>query len=159
LQKFSHSTKVEGEEIEIDTGWEYVWIAPDFGAIVLIDSEENEENPDFSMGTFNRTTAIGGVGVSSQVKSEIPSRSGLDSAYPNPFNPQTQLKFTVAQPGVVYIVIYDVNGKVISSVVDGFLNVGTYKTDFYATGLVSGVYFAKFSTGSFNQTQMLILNK
>lgn len=159
LQKFKHSTEYEEEGIEINTEWEYIWLAEDFGEIVRITAEENEGDPDFTNGKFVRTTNVESVGVSHRNDPAIPSFSLLEPAYPNPFNPQTQLGFKIANPGPVQLNVFDLNGRVISRIANGYYHPGSYTASFNATGLSSGMYIVRFSSGSFNQTRTLMLTK
>ncbi|MDP8238045.1 MAG: T9SS type A sorting domain-containing protein [Candidatus Hatepunaea meridiana] len=158
IQQFTRSTQ-EGENIETYTEYAYSWVAPDFGMIVSIESEENEENPDFTSGEFTRTVSIDRVGVFDRTNPGILTCSALDPAYPNPFNPQTNLRFTVVQPGVVTINICDINGRVVAGVVNGYYKPGSYQAPFKALNLSSGVYFAKFATKDVSQSQKLLLTK
>ncbi|NQU05386.1 MAG: hypothetical protein HQ568_04770, partial [Calditrichaeota bacterium] len=58
IQRFTRSFEQNGDEIETETHYNYIWLAPDFGDIVSISSEDGEENPDFTNGEFHRTTGI-----------------------------------------------------------------------------------------------------
>jgi len=146
MQTYKVSTELGEEEDEVERDYEYNWIAPEFGIVVSIDSEDNADDPDFNMGDFKRTIGFDYRGIHSQDQPSVPSYSGLDPAYPNPFNAQTQLGFNLAQPGAVTITVYDINGQAVSSVVKGYFNAGSYRVGFNAADLSSGVYFAKFST-------------
>ncbi len=146
----------EDEEDEVQDSWRYYWIAQNFGQIVEFKSEEG---PDFQQGDFARVTNVGMNGVAHRTNPAIPAVSGLNPAFPNPFNPQTQLQFNVSQPGMVVINVYDPSGRIVSNVINGFYAPGNYQTTFNAVNLSSGTYFAKFNANNVTQTQRLLLTK
>jgi hypothetical protein len=159
IQRITLGFEQHDEEIETDNHIDYIWVVPEFGDIVTISSESGEENPDFTSGSFIRLTGIEMVGISSRTETEIPALTCLEPAYPNPFNPNTTLRFKVAQQGKITINIYDISGRIVSSLVNDNYSPGSYSVDFNANDLGSGVYFAKFSAGSTTETQRLLLTK
>lgn len=91
--------------------------------------------------------------------SEIPSKYDLHQNYPNPFNPTTNIKFDIVKNGIVKLLVYDVTGRVVSTLVNSKLEAGKYEFNFAASYLPSGVYFYKLETESFNMTKRMILLK
>lgn len=98
----------------------------------------------------------------------IPSAFKLFQNYPNPFIPSTKIKYQIpdvnsnntnARGINVRIVIYDVLGKKVKTLVDENKKPGTYGIEWDASGLPSGVYFYKLSAGSFIQTWKMVLLK
>ncbi len=87
------------------------------------------------------------------------SEYGLLSAYPNPFNPETRLTYTLSESGSVSLVIYDVRGKEVARLAQGWHPAGSHQVVFDAGGLSSGVYFARLQAKGLNQTQKLLLVK
>ena len=83
----------------------------------------------------------------------------LYTPYPNPFNADTKLTFTLPENGNISLVIFDVNGREIARLMDGFYKAGIYESKFDGSELSSGVYFVKLSAGTFQQTQKLLLIK
>ncbi|MCX6156704.1 MAG: S8 family peptidase [Ignavibacteriae bacterium] len=90
---------------------------------------------------------------------EKPNRFGLYSNYPNPFNPTTNIKFDIAKLSIVKIVVYDVLGKEVRTLVNESLNQGSYKISFDGTSLYSGVYFYKISAGDYSDVRKMLLIK
>ncbi len=70
----------------------------------------------------------------------IPLTFGLSQNYPNPFNPSTQIGFTLAQAGAVRLQVFDVRGRLISTLIDGNRPTGRHSVSFDAGQLPSGVY-------------------
>ena len=83
----------------------------------------------------------------------------LHTPYPNPFNPVTNLRFDLPVAGEVSLVIYDVQGRVIAILIDGFQPAGIYQRTFDASDLSSGVYFARLQAEGFSQTRKLLFIK
>lgn len=95
----------------------------------------------------------------STISIEIPIEYLLFQNYPNPFNPVTYIKFSVPKSGMVTLIVYDVNGKEISKLIDRNMNAGSYNFDFDASRLSSGVYFYRLSAGGFSEVKKMILLK
>ena len=83
----------------------------------------------------------------------------LYSNYPNPFNPSTKIKYSVAEKTFVSLKIYDVAGSEVASIVNREQAAGEYEVDFNADNLKSGVYFYMIQAGNFVQTKKMILMK
>ena len=81
-------------------------------------------------------------------------------AFPNPFNPATELTYTIPLSGEVTLTIYDIQGREVSTLLNGFQPAGSHKITFDAEDLPSGIYFARLSTANGQtKTQKLVLMK
>ena len=89
----------------------------------------------------------------------VPVQTRLFDNYPNPFNPSTQIRFDLANDGIVSLKVYDVLGREVNPVVNEFLNAGRYTRTFDATNLASGVYYYSLRTAGFAQTRKLLVVK
>lgn len=105
----------------------------------------------------NLTVNVGFLGVHNN--NEVPQQYFLYQNYPNPFNPNTSIKFDIAKTDMVKLNIFDVTGKVVSSIVNERLNAGSYSFDFKPGELSSGVYFYKLESGEFTDIKKMILVK
>ena len=90
--------------------------------------------------------------------------TGLKSVYPNPFNPQTTVSFSLAQAGLVRIAVYDVRGALVSRLADEVMPGGDHSlvwhgTDSQGHPAASGIYFLRMITGSYSETRKLVLLK
>ena len=82
---------------------------------------------------------VNGKGVNLPVKIE------LCQNYPNPFNPSTKIKFNLPKAGIVKLVVYDILGREIKSLLNNeFLSAGGHTILFSEQNLVSGIYFYRF---------------
>jgi len=93
------------------------------------------------------------------ISTETPSKYSLSQNYPNPFNPTTNIKFNVAKLSDIKIVVYDVTGREVQTLVNESLQHGTYETMFDGSMLNSGVYFYKFITNGFTESKKMLLIK
>ena len=89
---------------------------------------------------------------------EVPSGYVLEGNYPNPFNPETRIRFSMTESAQVKLVVYDVLGRQVRVLVDGAYKAGTHEVIFEAGDLPSGTYLYRLETpaGSFVQTMLLL---
>ncbi len=88
---------------------------------------------------------------------QIPSSFELSQNFPNPFNPNTTITLSIPYLSNVEVKIYDILGNEITTLVNEELSGGTYKVDWDATNLSSGVYFYTMKAGDFVNTKKMIL--
>lgn len=88
-----------------------------------------------------------------------PANFSLLCAYPNPFNPETVISFELRDASLVEMSVYDISGREVARIVDGFKPAGVHEVIFDGSELASGVYFARLTAGSFNQVRKLLLVK
>jgi hypothetical protein len=116
-------------------------------------------------GTFGRSIWVRDISGDDPigivpVSNNIPERFQLNQNYPNPFNPVTNIIFDVAKTTDVKLVIYDLLGKEVETLVNKQMQPGTYKTDWNAAEFPSGIYFYKLTTeDGFVETKKMILVK
>ena len=89
----------------------------------------------------------------------LPIKYLLENPYPNPFNPVTNIKYSIPENTDVSIRIYGINGNMIEELYNGNQVVGTYNLSWDADNQPSGLYFVKMTANSFTQTQKLMLVK
>jgi hypothetical protein len=90
---------------------------------------------------------------------EVPSMFVLRQNYPNPFNPSTTISFDLPADGRVSLVIYDVLGRVVRTLLDEYLAAGFYRKVFDGRGLATGVYFYRLHTGYASKVEKMLLLK
>ena len=93
----------------------------------------------------------------------LPSEYALEAAYPNPFNPTTEIRFALPEAADVRLVVYDALGREVARLVDGPVAAGYQHATFEASGLPSGVYLyrleAQGSAETFSKTGRMVLVK
>ncbi len=94
---------------------------------------------------------------------EINSTSSPDyqlaQNYPNPFNPATLISYTLPYNGFVTLKVYDVLGREIQTLVNGFQEAGAHSVNFNASGLASGVYMYKMEAGNYSSLKKMVVIK
>lgn len=93
------------------------------------------------------------------ISTEIPSSYSLSQNYPNPFNPTTNIKFDIPKTSDVKLIIYDILGEEISTLVNENINAGSYQVDWNGGNYPSGVYFYRLSAGDFSETKKMLMIK
>jgi len=79
--------------------------------------------------------------------------------YPNPFNPETTIKFELPEDAIVSLKVYDILGKEVATLIDGFEEAGYHQASLNATNLASGLYFYRITAGSFTDVKKLVVVK
>ncbi len=88
-----------------------------------------------------------------------PSQYELAPNYPNPFNPQTTIRYSLPIRSRVEIAVYNLNGQLVRNLVKGLKQAGNYSVIFDGSSLSSGVYICRMQAGSFSKTQKMFLIK
>ncbi|HJY64176.1 MAG TPA: T9SS type A sorting domain-containing protein, partial [Ignavibacteria bacterium] len=100
------------------------------------------DNWTANWAVFNPRLYVIGI---QQISLQVPAKFSLEQNYPNPFNPVTNIKFSLPRSGFVTINVYNSIGEEVSTLVNQDMTVGTYKADFDAMNLSSGVYFYRIT--------------
>lgn len=107
---------------------------------------------------FFMSSTFGAVNISN-VSSTVPDKYELSQNYPNPFNPETKIKFSVLNSELVRLSVFDMLGREVKTLVNEKLAPGQYEYTFNGSGLNSGTYFYKLTSGSFTETKKMLLIK
>lgn len=139
-------------------------------------------NPNWGYGKVDAFAAVSEVINATSVKeqkNELPNDFVLNQNYPNPFNPTTTIEYSIPysvksenanlayQQAGVKIVVFDVLGKIVATLVNEQQAAGSYKVEFDASTLPSGVYYYQLKAGNpsrssgkvFIQTRKMLLLK
>jgi hypothetical protein len=106
------------------------------------------------LGGLTYTLVNGGVltpGVVLAVNPEpaaLTKTFALEQNYPNPFNPTTTINFQIATAGIVSMNVYDLTGRVVSTLVNGWRDAGYHQATFDGSNLATGVYLYRLTAGS-----------
>jgi len=88
-----------------------------------------------------------------------PTSYRLNQNYPNPFNPTTTISFNLEKASNVKLVVYNVLGQKVATLLDSRLNAGEQAVVFDASKLSSGVYFYRLDAGDFTSVKKMVLMK
>jgi len=99
-----------------------------------------------------------------EVELALPQEYKLSQNYPNPFNPSTVIEYSIptdvrGEMQEVRLMVYDILGKEVATLVNESQSAGNYKVEFNASNLSSGVYFYRLESGNFKQIKKLMLIK
>jgi formylglycine-generating enzyme required for sulfatase activity len=89
--------------------------------------------------------------------SSQPNQFKLDQNYPNPFNPTTTIEYSIPEMNNVQLIIYDVLGREVATLVNEVQPQGNYKVSFDGSGLASGIYYYQLITDHYDQTKKMVL--
>ena len=81
----------------------------------------------------------------------------LEQKYPNLFNPASRINYSVTKQSIVTLIIFDVLGREVTTLVNEEKRIGNYTVEFSITNLASGVYFYQIRAGEFTQTKKMLL--
>jgi hypothetical protein len=136
-----------------------------FGVIVNVPSVDingrmrpypSGSNPD--MGAWE--SKLGDpVGIELQPLAGVLQSYRLKQNYPNPFNPSTTIEFTIPQYGFVSLKIYNLLGEEVVTLLSASLLSGSYKYEWNASGLASGLYLCRLEAGDYVGVRKMILMK
>ena len=82
----------------------------------------------------------------------------LNPAYPNPFNPQTTISFSIPDDNSIKLSVYDSMGRVVTDIASGLYQAGYYEFEWDAAEFSSGIYFVKMDiNGSIHMQKIMLL--
>lgn len=89
--------------------------------------------------------------------SQVPRSLALQQNYPNPFNPETTITFSVPKNEYIKLAVYNILGRHIATLREGFTEAGEHRENFNASALASGMYVYRLETGSGSISKKLIV--
>ncbi len=128
------------------------YISPNYSSTLVIRMDSNLYVPPIGIRKLNKN---------------FPSVFKLYQNYPNPFNPTTKIKFEIPSLPLmkgaggmnVRLIIYDLLGREVATLVNEQLKPGTYEVEWNGSNYASGVYFYKLIAGDFTETKKMVLMK
>ena len=137
------------------------WVAGTFTEFALLgDPVTNGTDPDGDEAILDDVTAyfLEGTGVADDI-STSPTQFALANNYPNPFNPQTTIEYSLEKAGNVAVNVYSLNGQLVQTLVNAQQSAGSHSVVFSGASLPSGIYFYTLTEGSQTITKKMILTK
>jgi hypothetical protein len=113
----------------------------------------------YSSESIQRWSQNGMVTITSMSTIEIPEEITLLSAYPNPFNPSTEIQFTIPSEMDVKVHIVNIQGRHVETLIDNQLIDGYHHVSWNASEHASGVYFIRLNAGGKISVQKILLMK
>ena len=112
---------------------------------------------DSVVSEYSNEASITFTGIKEE--QELPTEYSISQNYPNPFNPTTKIKFALPKKGFTKIIIYDLLGREVMTLVNKELQTGYHEINIAANNLPSGVYIYRIQSGNFTQAKKMILMK
>ena len=108
---------------------------------------------------IDKITFEGGISTSIENEQFTINNLKLYHNYPNPFNPSTEISFSIYKYQLVKLSVYNLSGQLVSDLVNKKLDKGLHKINFNASGLNSGIYFYTLECEGFSETNKMLLIK
>jgi len=127
---------------------------------IQLNSKIKEYKLFYTFADDNKTISQNGFIHINQT--QLPEQLALHSAYPNPFNPTTTLKYDIPYSDLsqhILLQVFDLKGRLIDILINHSSEPGSYTIQWNANGFASGLYFVNLSMGSISKTQKLLLLK
>ena len=93
------------------------------------------------------------------IEATVPDNTGLLQNFPNPFNPETSIKFSLPEDKFVNLKVFNVLGETVKVLLNEEKKAGLHTVQFDASSLSSGVYFYSIEAGDFKAVRKMMLMK
>jgi len=142
------------DTILVDLGVESGASATIYHRVIASDGSD-EASSDTRSATFERGTLTSNEndGI------DTPNRFALDQNYPNPFNPSTKISFSLEEAAPTQLVVYNMLGQKVATLVNERLSAGNHTFNFKADNLSSGIYIYRLQSANQSLTKRMTLIK
>ena len=159
-----HPSPSEGEGGEAGRGWKKIGFVEGYGNSYSPKSYSFTDNSISSGKLSYRLKQIDNDGSFSYSKTidvdlGAPKKFELTQNFPNPFNPNTAIRFSLPETGNVKLTVFNMLGQEVAVLINGMTESGTHIINFDAEGLNSGIYIYRIESGSFNEVRKMTLIK
>ena len=131
--------------------YDNVYIINDSGLVFILNKAELFENKDLSNNNNQKKE--------SNPEINIPEKFDMLQNFPNPFNPETLIKYQLPESSYLSIKLYDQLGREISVLFDGVQNAGFYQITLDGTDMASGIYFCRITSSNSSSGSAFTFNK
>ncbi len=137
----------------------------------MCDASGNRDDVYIDQITVSATTAAASIAKATGPRLEklettitLPEKFTLEQNFPNPFNPETNIKYSIPEATHVSIIIYNAFGQKVTELVNlerdaGLHNVTWHGIDMYGNAVSSGIYFYQMNAGKFSAIKKMIFIK
>jgi hypothetical protein len=154
ISMLADSLKVKGNQKLVGDIYNY-WFVTESRCIGV-------HNPKYAVAILQKALNITFTGVKSI--GPAPSTFALSQNYPNPFNPTTNIEFAIPQHETVKLEVYDILGRLVTTLANSDMPAGTYKViwngkDSNGLSVASGLYLYRLQAGSFTSVKKMLMLK
>jgi hypothetical protein len=125
---------------------EYCW------RVKASDGESSTTSSDF------RRVVVSFVPPVRETQEEV-QESGLEQNFPNPFNPNTKIAYTIPKSGPVRLAVFNLLGQEVTLIFEGYRTAGTHEIEFNSASLPTGIYFYRIQASDFVETKKMVIAK
>jgi photosystem II stability/assembly factor-like uncharacterized protein len=167
ILNWSTATETNNQGFEIlrfaqnDSEWQMIGFVPGFGTTTEPKSYSYTDSEVLTGEYTYRLKHIdfdGSYEYSQEVEVEVatPFTFSLEQNYPNPFNPNTTIKYSIPELSNVKLLLFNLLGEEVTTLVNEEKNAGNYSVEFNASSIPSGIYFYQLKVGNYIDTKKMI---
>ena len=140
-----------------EAGWDTIGIERHRGQGTGRGVDSQVQAADPLLDLVDRMEAVLRGSSGSRPVAPLPSRYTLHQNYPNPFNPTTEIRFDLPENSHVELSIFNTLGQKVATLMDEPRTAGTYRAQWDASSVASGIYLYQMKAGTFTKTKKMIL--
>lgn len=116
---------------------------------------------DFGNSDWSNVWSFSTIQISyiNEIGDRIPKFFQLHQNYPNPFKELSNIYFELPKPGLVSVIVYDINGREVKDLVNGYYHIGIHTVTWFANSVPNGIYFICFKSNEITRTIKTLLFK
>jgi hypothetical protein len=146
-----------GAAVKYDGDWKSCVLG--FGFEDLVSGNPNFANPQQLLGPVLNWFGVDVNGIEGDKVQNIAAEFRLNQNYPNPFNPTTVASFELRVPSLVRLTVWDIAGRKVGTLLEGWMQAGVHRTEFDGSGLAAGIYILKLQAGEYMAARKMVLLK
>ncbi len=133
---------------------DYLWVSKANFFVAQVSSQDNETNPNFSdASSFGRLSSLTTGVTDDQDRTGLPARFALAQNFPNPFNPETAIRYTLPAESQVKLAVYDLSGRLVATLSEGAKSAGEHEArwngrDSFGNPVTSGLYLYRLEASA-----------
>ena len=151
-----------GMYVSFDTGQSWEVLGEGLPVLPIGDIKIHPTENYLVAGTYGRSMYKIDLNLITDVENDQPKilkSFSLSQNYPNPFNPTTKISWQSPISSHQTLIVYDVTGKEVATLVNEYKSAGKHQMDFNASTLASGIYFYKLVAGNYTETKKMVVLK
>jgi hypothetical protein len=150
MRNFSH----DGIDIPGGSSTRFLPADDSLSALLMLVDSSADGSVDDTLYVSNQLTSLGG-----DREWGIPSGFWLDQNYPNPFNPSTEIRYALPERSMVSLVVYDLLGREVATLVDREQEAGYHSVRWDASGVPAGIYVYRLNAGGSSESRKMVVLK